>query len=270
MARRLRIAAVGEITEDVYLPDGPALLGGISVNFARAAIASGAEAAVFAAVGDDERGARVMRALTATGIDTSCVVVCEGPTATQRVRIGEGGERVLSGYDAGVVARYRLSDGDLASLARYDAIALVAAPETDSTFRACLGVAGPRLVADFSKDAGLGDPDRPDAWIAPFVDRLDVAFVGGEARFRPILERVARQTRTTVVLTAGADGAWAFAGERALHQPALATAVVDTTGCGDAFQGAFTVAWLTGAPVDVALARGAESAARIASRVGAG
>jgi sugar/nucleoside kinase (ribokinase family) len=43
-----------------------------------------------------------------------------------------------------------------------------------------------------------------------------------------------------VAVTAGSEGSWAYTAERVVHQPALEVGpVVDTTGAGDAFHGAF-------------------------------
>ena len=48
--------------------------------------------------------------------------------------------------------------------------------------------------------------------------------------------------RTAVVVTCGAEGCWfldADTLDRPQHQPAFAVHVVDTTGCGDVFHGAY-------------------------------
>jgi len=50
-----------------------------------------------------------------------------------------------------------------------------------------------------------------------------------------------------VVATAGADGAWYGEDEGDVrHQPAFAVEVVDTTGCGDVFHGAYASALARG------------------------
>jgi ribokinase len=49
-------------------------------------------------------------------------------------------------------------------------------------------------------------------------------------------------TRQAVVVTCGADGCWYVGGDDPLtprHQPAMRVTVVDTTGCGDVFHGAY-------------------------------
>jgi len=251
MAARLRLAAVGEVGIDRYEDLDRELLGGCSCNLARAAAAAGADASLFAAVGDDARGAAVLAAL---GPLARHVRIERGATALQRIRIEPGGERRFCGWEPGVVAGYAPTPAELAALATFDVIALADTPAWD----ACLAL-GPRVVADFSQDADT-------AW--RFAG-LAIAFVGGQPtdleRLRPLATR-----DTLIVLTAGAAGAWAITPDRVVHQPSVATQIVDTTGCGDAFQGAFTVAHCTGASLEAAMLAGAEAAAQVALNVGAG
>jgi fructoselysine 6-kinase len=262
-----RIAAVGEVAEDVYLPDGEGHLGGISCNFARAAMRAGARAALYAAVGDDERGARVRGALAAIDLAELRLRVLPGATARQHVRVAADGERVFCGFDAGVLGEYRLSDAELAELTGYEAVAVPCSPESAAVFAQCLGLPpSVRLVADFSQDS-LADIESV---LRQHGERLAVAFVGATTAAQEPLARLAADTGLLVVLTAGAAGAYALGPGPALHQPSVARSIVDTTGCGDAFQGAFTASWLRGAPLAESLRAGAELAALIASRRGAG
>jgi ribokinase len=63
-----------------------------------------------------------------------------------------------------------------------------------------------------------------------------------------------------VVVKMGARGALGSDGRRTLFMPSLAARVVDTTGAGDAFCGAFHAAWLNGGDLRRALAWGAAAA----------
>lgn len=253
MAARLRIAAVGEVGLDRFVDRGVETLGGCSCNLARAAAAEGADAALFAPVGDDPRGAEVRGRLAATALHLR-VRTEPGVTALQRIRSEPDGERRFCGWEPGVVASYQLTPDERAELATYDVIAIGDTPAWEQ----CLALAGPRRTADFSQDAGT--PWR--------FTGLDIAFVGGTPadleRLRP-----RASPATLLVLTAGAAGAWAITPERVVHQPTLATAIVDTTGCGDAFQGAFAVARFSGASLEQSLRAAAQAAARAAGRLGA-
>lgn len=69
-----------------------------------------------------------------------------------------------------------------------------------------------------------------------------------------------------IVMKRGADGASAWIGETAVHAPAPAVRVVDTTGAGDAFNGGYLAACLRGATIGEALQEGvALASAAIAS-----
>jgi ribokinase len=85
---------------------------------------------------------------------------------------------------------------------------------------------------------------------------------GAREGARATYERVRGPGRgKVVVVTDGPRGSYVVAAEGEFHQPAFEVAVVDTTGCGDVYHGAF--AW--------ALARqmGLEEAARMASATAA-
>lgn len=59
-----------------------------------------------------------------------------------------------------------------------------------------------------------------------------------------------------VVVKCGADGAYARAGDRVWHCPAIPVEVVDTTGAGDSFNAGFLAATLQGQPLETCLRYG--------------
>jgi sugar/nucleoside kinase (ribokinase family) len=77
--------------------------------------------------------------------------------------------------------------------------------------------------------------------------------------------------RSAVVVTAGSAGCWAVSGPAdspLLHQPAYAVPIVDTTGCGDVFHGAYASALARGLPLVERLREASAAAALKASRGG--
>ena len=263
----LRIAALGEVTEDCYLgADGGErrLVGGISANFARSAAAAGAEVTLFAPVGDDAAGQRVLAGLTAGLTAAHRVRVLPGCTAEQKIRISAEGERQFCGFRSGVLPDYRLTADERRAVdADFDVVHVPIQPESRHLLE---GITRPARVADFSVDSAAGDDPR--RWCEPYLENLAVAFVGGHARHLEALAAI--ETRALIVLTCGALGAYGILRGKVVHQAALPAHVVDTTGCGDAFAGAFTVAHFGGASLETALRRGAERAAWVAARLGAG
>jgi sugar/nucleoside kinase (ribokinase family) len=69
-----------------------------------------------------------------------------------------------------------------------------------------------------------------------------------------------------VVITDGVRGSWCWSSEKGaaatpVHQPAFRVSVVDTTGAGDVYHGAYLYAYLQGRPVRRCLAFAAATAA---------
>jgi fructoselysine 6-kinase len=88
---------------------------------------------------------------------------------------------------------------------------------------------------------------------------IEIAYFGGTADMIDDLARIAKANRGVIVLTLGAQGSIAFEGDRSYTQPALTTGkVVDSTGCGDAFQAAFTASYFNKKDIRAALLAGAE------------
>ena len=72
--------------------------------------------------------------------------------------------------------------------------------------------------------------------------------------------------RAAVVLTDGMRGAYAFASpEVQVHVPSFSVKTVDTTGCGDAFHGAYAWALVSGVDLEERVRIGAAAAGVLAA-----
>ncbi len=87
--------------------------------------------------------------------------------------------------------------------------------------------------------------------------------LSGHGDVESILSDLAASTRGTLIVTDGSRGSWALTPKGVLHQPAFPVKVVDTTGCGDVFHGAYGAALLD----DLPLPQRMEFASFLASRV---
>jgi sulfofructose kinase len=79
------------------------------------------------------------------------------------------------------------------------------------------------------------------------------------------------ERRQVVVITDGEQGCWTLAAEaleQVTHQPAFRVAVVDTTGCGDVFHGAYAAGLVRGLAVGERVRLAAAAAALKATRPG--
>lgn len=269
----MRIAAVGECTIDRYPEHGVSRVGGISLNFAVHARASGAEHVALVSCTGDDPGAEMVRAtLAGAGVDATRVRQRHGATASQVIRLAAGGERDFppGGYDPGVLARFGLDEDDLEWLRSVDVIAIpvfrqimpLVAPLIDDP-----GVAAMR-VADLLDGADLGvSLEGIDA----LLDRFDVLFISGEASLAESLLPRSRGARSVIVVTHGARGSSALVNGRHHVAPAEHVppeACIDSTGCGDAYQAAFTVSYARDRDIAAAMRAGAHRAARVIRHLG--
>lgn len=100
------------------------------------------------------------------------------------------------------------------------------------------------VVADFERHGGEGFDEllpRVDHLVLP--ERFAAELTGANSPQEAIV-RLWTPGRQAVVVTCGARGCWyadALAPDRPRHFPAPAVDVVDTTGCGDVFHGAYCV-----------------------------
>ncbi len=269
----MRIAAVGECTIDRYLDLGVSRVGGISLNFAVHARASGAEQVSLVSCTGDDPGAEMVRAtLAAAGVDATRVRQCHGHTASQVIKLAAGGERIFppGGYDPGVLADARLDEGDLVWLRSIDIIAI-------PVFKQIMPLVAPVIehrdvaamrVADLLDGSDLGQTLEG---IDALLDRFDVLFISGEESLAESLLPRSRGARSVIVVTHGARGSSALVdGQRHVAPAELVPleACVDSTGCGDAYQAAFTVSYARDRDIPAAMRAGAHRAARVIRHLG--
>ena len=83
-----------------------------------------------------------------------------------------------------------------------------------------------------------------------------------------VLHHLAQWTNAQLIVTDGTRGSWALTPEGIIHQPAFAVDAVDTTGCGDAFHGAYAAALLDGLPLHLCMEFAAWVGAQVALKLG--
>jgi ribokinase len=224
--------------------------GGKSANQAVAAARQGAAVRMIAAVGDDDLGEEAVALLEAEGIDVSAVQrLASTPTGVALIAVDEAGENqiaVASGANAELGAE--AVERALASAAA-GGVVLLGLEVPDAPV-----LAGARAA----REAGLGvvlnpAPARalPDELLAlsPLLtpNRDEARALSGEDDAEAAARTLAERTGAPVVVTVGADGALLADGGAVERIPAPQVDVVDTTGAGDAFNGALASALAGGA-----------------------
>ena len=266
------LPTAGEAEEgDTFLES----VGGKGANLAVAAARVGARVAFVGCVGTDARGDRVLERLQSEGVDVSqvvrdphvataaVVVQVDGRGGTQSVRAA-GAAAQLSWADV-ERARGLLRRARVVACVRMlpDAVLVAAATLARSEgAEVYLDLAWPGPVTD--ELLRLSDVCRASAREAEAATRTRVEDEHSARVAAAAL--TARGARVAVVSASDGNGVLAPAGWS--WRPALAVDVVDTTGAGDAFGGAFAAELARGVPLDEAVTMAHAAAALTTTRLG--
>ncbi len=242
----------------------------------------GADVLSIGAIGDDLLGDLLIAAMTRHGVDTSGLVRKPGvQTSATILPIRPNGDRPAL-HVPGATPLLERADIDLTRLAGADAL-MIGAPDrlggfVEDGLPEVIAAADGALVA--VDVLGPGSPRaferirtllaRTD-WFMPNGDQL-LGLTGQPDHFSAIKEILNLGT-SGVAVTLGADGCLVAARDSdPVHLPALPVDVVDTTGCGDAFNAGMIAGLLLGRdPIDAArmgLACGALVATGLGSDAG--
>jgi ribokinase len=248
--------------------------GGKGSNQAVQAALCGARTAMLAAVGDDAAGAAAFAMWRETGVDARLVArLPDAGTGMAAILVDAAGENSIV-VDAGANARLGPAEVEAGAAALSAARLVLAQLETPAAaarraFQLARKAGAPTALNAAPAPEAL-DPELLALTDVLFVNRLEAQALAGEAdparAAEILLERVGR----AVVLTLGAEGAILLRpGEAPLARPARPGQVVDTTGAGDAFIGAFCARLATCGELPAALAWGLAAGALACGRLGA-
>ena len=274
-ARPLDLLGVGECSLDSVLrmaalppPGGKAAVddwceraGGQVATAVLTAARLGLRTAYAGVVGDDRAAEQALAPLRIAGVDLSRVAVVPGArTRAAVVAVEQGsGERAVLGY-----RDPRLLEGSAA----------LAALEPDAARLLLLDASDPTAALQLAKQARergvavLLDLDTASAEAERLVALADFPIVSegfAERVYGTVesaLEQMAGQGARLPVVTLGARGSLALWAGRSLASPATRMVVVDTTGAGDVFRGAFAWGLLQGLDAEPLL-RAANAAAAL-------
>lgn len=213
--------------------------GGKGANQAVAAARLGAEVYMVGCVGDDPYGQMMIDVLQKEGIHTEFIRVLPGiPTGTAHITIADNDNTIVVVKSANEKVDQACVDAAWDVVSRCDMVLLQheIPLETNTYIVRRAGEAGVPVIlnpAPFAKD-----PDEVlDSVTYVTPNEHEAALMFPEKSTEEIL-----RGRESVVMTIGKAGVLYGAGGEIVKVPGFSVPVVDTTGAGDTFNGAFAVA----------------------------
>ena len=226
--------------ETVYGQAFETTFGGKGANQAVAAARLGGQVKMFGCVGGDQFGEETKANLAENGVDVSSVKTIENTTTgSAHITVFEGDNAIVyvPGANQQVTVDYLKSvEADLLACTYFVIQNEIPMPSIQYLID----------LADAHDIKVTYDP-APFIEIAPmYLEKVDYLLpheteakeMFGDVNFDELLAQYPAQ----LLITMGGDGVRYHDGEVAKHLPAIKGNVVDTTGAGDTFSGAFTVA----------------------------
>ena len=234
------VADYPELDEKAPLGDFTQQGGGRAGTAAAAVAALGGEAAIFGHIADDEFGQHILREFDELGVNCDGLAVHTGHSSQFAFCVSHpaSGRRTVF-YNHESMPRMRAEHTDPQALTHCRCLLI-------DTHHPDAALAAARLAREKGLPVVL-DAERPEPDLAEFFALSDYIIIPAslvmalgdfdEAAGR---ESILQHEPAALVITRGADGADIYRGNKLLHQPAFAVPqVIDTTGAGDVFHGAF-------------------------------
>jgi sulfofructose kinase len=245
--------------------------GGLTATALVAASRLGARTAYCTVLGDDELSHFTLRELEREGVDCSPVQrQAEARPYHSIIIVDQATGRRTILYSAEGVMQPRPQELTTALIAQCRLL-FVDNRVVDAALRAVklAHAQGIQVVGDIELEIGPAELELMGQ-IDHLIVGIDLATrVTGETEPEHMVKAMARNYRACCVVTAGEQGCWyAERSGPVQHVPAFRVQVVDTTGCGDVFHGAYAACLAQGESIAIAVKVATAAAALKATRPG--
>lgn len=261
---KIKITALTSFCVDFFPEQGKVYVGGNSLNFATQCKISGIkDVSVIGAIGNDDFGTLIVQHLDKNQIDQSRIYRIDKPTASNKIFINKKGDRYFKkdSWNGGAFDAFRLTDTDWKQVEKSDIIAM---PAGDPNLEDLLKRRNNSqiVVIDFLDYFTLDV-------IENMIEKIDITFLSAKEDMLYDLKTLAEKKGKLIVATLGANGSVAFNNNTSYSHKAIEVeGIVDTTGCGDAFQAAFTIEFFKSRDINEALKMGSVAASKVLSYMG--
>jgi fructoselysine 6-kinase len=260
----MKITALTSVCVDYFPEQDKVFVGGNSLNFATQCKLLGIEnVSVVGAVGNDRFGNLIEQYLDNLIINRSHLYRTDWPTASNKIFINKEGDRYFKAdsWNGGAFDVFRLSENDWDQIS---GSSLVAMPAGDPNLKELLKRRNKNqlVVIDFLDYFGVDS-------IKHCISDIDIVFLSGKDEMLDDLRELSSQSGKMIVATLGANGSVAFFQKKKyFHKAIEVDNIIDTTGCGDSFQAAFSIEWMNTKDVDKSLKAGSIAAGKVLGFMG--
>jgi fructoselysine 6-kinase len=256
----MNLLALTPCCVDYYPQIDKSFMGGNSLNVASMwkKLDPHSNISVITCLGADNNGKMIHNFFSKIGIDISRVYIKDGTTACNQLRVDENGERfgIEGTWQGGLYETFLLSESDWEWVSQQD---IVAMPANNPNFSAMIRRKhNNQLLSVDYLDIENNVP------IEETIEFTDIAFITARPDLLPIYKELAFAKKKLLLITLGSLGSYAFYEGETYHQPALPVSkVIDTTGCGDAYQAAFALNFYNTHNIKESMYAGAKAASQI-------
>ena len=259
----MKLATAGDNCIDNYGSQNKRFPGGNPINVAVYAKRIQLDASYTGAVGDDENGQFMLKALKSKGVDASHVSILPGRTAVTEVELKDG-ERIFGDYNEGVLADFVLSEDDIDFFSTHDLFHTGLWGNMENDLHR-IKEKGIPISFDFA--TAKDGPTLEKAM--PFVD---YAFFSDEEETEDLLlfmKSIYMRGPQIVVTTLGKNGSIAYDGNDFFRCGIVPGPVVDTMGAGDSYIAGFCKGLINKQSIPECMQMGSACAAETLKYMGA-
>ncbi len=263
-----------ELDEKIQIEQLSMQGGGLAGTAAATVARLGGRVAIFSRIGDDSFGDSIRQSFEDEGVDTTWLAEIPGARSHFSLCIVDGvtGKRTIL-YDYGGKGTFGVDEIDWEAL--LDCRCLMSdSHHGDTSLTAVRRArdAGIPVVLDLEREKPLST-ELLAAASHPVLPRRYALEASGCDSVEDAGRALLARGPEVVVITLGPDGATGFRGDQMIHQPAIPVApVIDTTGAGDVFHGAFAygvaLGWDLGQNLRFSAAVAALKCRRLGGRAG--
>lgn len=262
----MNLLALTICTVDYYPQLDKSYMGGNSLNVAvqwTKIACNKNNISIISRLGKDKNGETIFNFIKSLNINTSLVYIMNGVTAHNQLYVDEHGERsgIEGTWVGGVYENFLLSENDWEFVTKHE---LIAIPANNPNYTEMLKR---KQNHQFISVDYLDIENKMD--MESSVHLTDIAFITAKPNRLEYYKTLASTKNKLIVVTLGANGSYAFYNNESYFQPAIKIpAVIDTTGCGDAYQAAFAYFYYKTRDIKLAMFKGANAASKIAMAYG--